>query len=262
MKLTGHEVENKLLVTGCVVAVLGCEMQSGDFEVIDIKFPEYAPQHKQSFSPKSQKKFLAIISGISAENEESNHSQLQILQEFFNGEIGDSTDHQIASEISHLIIAGNLMKTSENKISEYQINENDYGIEKNFSEIHNKMLDTPHLFQKCDQLLRNLSLAVPISIMPGASDLSNMSLPQQPFHKSLFHSCEELKEFDSFEKVTNPYFWRLNGITILGNCGQPIDDMCKYMIQDDVDRIDLMNQTLRWRTIAPTAPDTLCKFKN
>lgn len=37
--------------------------------------------------------------------------------------------------------------------------------------------------------------------------------------------------------------------------GQPLDDMLKYI--DSIDRLGLAVQTLEWRHIAPTAPDTL-----
>lgn len=54
VKLTGDSLQSKVLLTGCVVAVLGSEMTSGDFEVADVRFAEYAPQQKSQDLKKLQ----------------------------------------------------------------------------------------------------------------------------------------------------------------------------------------------------------------
>jgi DNA polymerase delta subunit 2 len=41
----------------------------------------------------------------------------------------------------------------------------------------------------------------------------------------------------------------------LGGSGQTLDDLHRYTATDD--RLALMEQTLHWRHLAPTAPDTL-----
>lgn len=45
--------------------------------------------------------------------------------------------------------------------------------------------------------------------------------------------------------------------TILVNSGQPLDDMFKYLPSPPHDRLSMAESTLRWRHMAPTAPDTL-----
>lgn len=45
--------------------------------------------------------------------------------------------------------------------------------------------------------------------------------------------------------------------TILATSGQPLNDMCKYVPTVSTTRLDLAEATLKWRHIAPTAPDTL-----
>jgi len=45
--------------------------------------------------------------------------------------------------------------------------------------------------------------------------------------------------------------------TILATSGQPLNDMCKYVPTIPTTRLDLAEATLKWRHIAPTAPDTL-----
>lgn len=45
--------------------------------------------------------------------------------------------------------------------------------------------------------------------------------------------------------------------TILATSGQPLDDMFKYVPSPPATRLGLAESTLRWRHMAPTAPDTL-----
>lgn len=44
IKLVGDCVKDALLVTGVIIGALGMETPSGEFEVIDICYPEMAPQ--------------------------------------------------------------------------------------------------------------------------------------------------------------------------------------------------------------------------
>ena len=45
--------------------------------------------------------------------------------------------------------------------------------------------------------------------------------------------------------------------SVLVHSGQPVDDMFKYVPTPPMTRLKLAESTLRWRHIAPTAPDTL-----
>src|SRR3569833_1845461 len=44
IRLVGDLLKSVLLVTGCIIAVMGTENINGELEVIDIKFPDLAPQ--------------------------------------------------------------------------------------------------------------------------------------------------------------------------------------------------------------------------
>jgi DNA polymerase delta subunit 2 len=79
--------------------------------------------------------------------------------------------------------------------------------------------------------------------------------------------------FSSFTCETNPtYFHITSGSeselassssrapisrTLLVNSGQPLNDMFKYLPSPPSTRLSLAESTLRWRHMAPTAPDTL-----
>ncbi len=88
--------------------------------------------------------------------------------------------------------------------------------------------------------------------MPGEGDPTNLSLPQSPIHPSLF---KESLVKPGFQTTTNPYLFRYNGINFLGISGQNVDDIYRFSYLEN--RLDIAESTLRWRNIAPTAPDTL-----
>jgi DNA polymerase delta subunit 2 len=55
--------------------------------------------------------------------------------------------------------------------------------------------------------------------------------------------------------VTNPWEGDIEGFRVLGTSGQTIADLSKYV--EKVKTLHIMEMMLRWRCIAPTAPDTL-----
>jgi DNA polymerase delta subunit 2 len=50
---------------------------------------------------------------------------------------------------------------------------------------------------------------MPVDVMAGPSDYSNVSLPQQPMHKCLFPGAAR---YSTFQGVTNPYEFDLQGV--------------------------------------------------
>jgi DNA polymerase delta subunit 2 len=79
-----------------------------------------------------------------------------------------------------------------------------------------------------DRCVTELVSALPVDLMPGPSDLANLSLPQQPMHRCLFPGAAQYK---SFHRVTNPYRFKLDGVSFLGTSGQNIADIQRYVTQ-------------------------------
>lgn len=82
----------------------------------------------------------------------------------------------------------------------------------------------------------------------------------------------EVARLPTFSCETNPTYLRLGAgpeftsepsnrptisRTMLINSGQPLDDMFKYLPSPPNTRLSILEDTLRWRHMAPTAPDTL-----
>lgn len=106
---------------------------------------------------------------------------------------------------------------------------------------------------------------MPIHILPGETDPSGTILPQQPFPRAMFGQIAALPTFSC---ETNPTYLRLGCApqadapaasprTLLVNSGQPLNDMFKYLPSPPHTRLAILESTLRWRHMAPTAPDTL-----
>lgn len=297
LRLTGTPLAQEMLVTGCIIAVMGTENANGDFEVIDIRVPDLPPQPLRwtksdppataNGVPRNAKRQklssegdigmddsiaagnggkIAIVSGLGISGTSAEHSvQLNMLLEFLLGE-ALSSGQSSASQISRLVIAGNSL-ASDNEALSHDIIGNARKSQKKYgydSSAYNPA-PTAHL----DDFLASLLPSMPITLIPGASDPANVSLPQQPIHSAMFprsrayssaptSTTDETGEAGWFDPVTNPWEGEIEGWKVLGTGGQNVDDVFKYV--EGEDRLGMLEAMCRWRCCAPTAPDTLCEY--
>ena len=281
IRLVGGTLKSTTLVTGCIVAVLGTENSNGELEVIDIKFPDLAPQperwaasnqakdkskstdedQEMQDSPSSSSKKIAIVSGLAFSDTDASHTlELNLLLEYLLGEaLGPSAQNEGAN-ITRLIIAGNSISTSERK------DENDATAEKKVNKKYGYDASSynPLPSQLFDDFLTEILPTMPVTLLPGAQDPANASYPQQPIHTAMFPGARvysadpKTSEPGWLDTVTNPWEAEIEGWRVLGTGGQNVDDVFKYVDSDD--RLGMMEAMCRWRCCAPTAPDTLCKF--
>lgn len=61
--------------------------------------------------------------------------------------------------------------------------------------------------------------------------------------------------FPTLRSVSNPHACRIETRFVLGTSGQPIEDIKRYSKLEDP--MDILEKTVEWAHIAPTAPDTL-----
>jgi DNA polymerase delta subunit 2 len=274
-----------ILVTGCIIGVLGTENANGELEVIDLKFPDLPPQperwalSKPSANGNSKKKSkdgdeemtdahlggsggkIAIVSGLSFSGTDSSYSlELSLLLELLLGEALDPSTQQELSQISRLIIAGNSISLEDNRPAveeetQEKRTQKKYGYDaSSYNALPSQMLD---------EFLSGLLSTMPITLLPGAQDPANASYPQQPIHTAMFPTARPYtapptsNEAGWLDNVTNPWEAEVDGWRVLGTGGQNVDDIFKYVDSDD--RLGMMEAMCRWRCCAPTAPDTLCK---
>jgi DNA polymerase delta subunit 2 len=221
--------------------------------------------------PSQTGKKIAIVSGLNISGTEGDTLNLMLLSEYLLGEALDGENQEETTNISRLVIAGN-------SISSDSIIHQPNGADEAKKPAHKKYgydssaynpTPTAHL----DQFMSELLPSIPITIMAGENDPANQSLPQQPVHPAMFpHSrgysstnlnAPEEEEPGWFDSVTNPWDGDIEGWRFLGNSGQPVDDILKYVDlggpdgKDADGRLEVMEAMLRWRSGAPTAPDTL-----
>ncbi|ORY25755.1 DNA polymerase alpha/epsilon subunit B-domain-containing protein [Naematelia encephala] len=256
------------LVTGVIMAALGMETSSGDFEVIDLCYaglpdlyqPEAGPSKGANGKGKGKAKegdmevdatngsaehtWVALVSGLSVGAQEAPADlKAQLLVEWLTGESGGTSDQQDGSRVARLILAGNSLTTP--------ISGEDDKKPKRFNSSA-KALYPSHPTKSLTVLFNDLlSSSLPINIIPGPSDPAGATLPQQPLPKVMFGG----KKVEGLESLTNPAWMEIGGRSFLGTGGQALDDIYKYLPSNS--RLGMARRMLEWRHIAPTAPDTL-----
>lgn len=282
LRLTGDFLKSNMIVTGCIVAVMGTESASGDFEVIDMKFADLAPQPDRwalsapagtkksakdddvemtdASSPGASSK-IAIVSGLNFSGEDSSYAlELNLLLEYLLGEALDPNAQAELSQISRLIIAGNSIAPANPLFGDASVDKKasakKYGYD---ASTYNAMPS-----QQLDDFLSELLPTLPVTLLPGEHDPANASYPQQSIHNAMFPrsrmftSTPGSNETGWFDTVTNPWEGEVEGWRVLGTGGQNLNDLFKYV--DSEDRLGMMEAMCRWRCSAPTAPDTLWSY--
>ncbi|KAI9671565.1 MAG: hypothetical protein M1817_003617 [Caeruleum heppii] len=289
LRLIGTPLDAHELVTGCIIAVMGTENADGDFEVVDVKLPDLPRQPQRwerddmalsSASPEKQDEAkqsrrsggkVAIVSGLAISGDEADTLTIDLLMEYLLGEATTpSLQTSSIKQITRLIIAGNSLAeatplptredlTSSSSATATKKASKKYGYD---SAAYNPA-PTAHL----DALLATLLPSLPVTLIPGATDPANVALPQQPIHGAMLPhsrayaappatvSTDSPREAGWFDATTNPWTGDIQGWRFLGTGGQNVDDVFKYVEGDD--RLEMLERMLRWRCIAPTAPDTL-----
>ncbi|KAF3903392.1 hypothetical protein ABW20_dc0109267 [Dactylellina cionopaga] len=235
---------------------MGTETASGEFEVIDLILPELPPQVERPIpkTPSENKRYVALVSGLNITGNIHESAETHLLVEYLLGEVGGPEDRSKSSSISRLIVAGNslsdpLIQVAENAAAtgaSSRAKAKKYGYDAG---AYNAKPTTT-----LDTLLSDLCTSLSVTLMPGENDPANASLPQQKMHPTMFPSAKYFTG-STFIPATNPYACEIDGVSFLGTSGQTIDDIFKYIDGDD--RLEMMEKTLRWRHVAPTAPDTL-----
>lgn len=294
LRLTGNMLKSTQLATGAIVAVLGTENSNGDFEVIDVKVPDLPRQptrwerdEKQSSQKGTGKSKIAFVSGLGITGTSGDTLSLELLTDYLLGYTGsqspvnDESAPPDASAITRLVIAGNSlgasMTTDPNEdaaTSKKKSGPKKYGYD---ASAYNASPIT-----QFDNFLAEILPSIPVTLMAGASDPANFSLPQQGIHRAMFPrsraycsnpttSAGEIPEPGWFDSVTNPWEGDIEGWRLWGSSGQNVDDVLRYLDfanssgavdanGDTEARVKIMEAMLRWRCGVPTAPDTICEF--
>ncbi|KAJ6082424.1 hypothetical protein N7499_007298 [Penicillium canescens] len=296
LRLTGNFLRTTQLATGAIIAVLGTENANGDFEVIDIKLPDLAPQPQRwegtsQSGPGTEKQSgkIAFISGLGITGTSSDTLTLELLTDYLLGYTGfsghdENSPSTSSSKITRLIIAGNSLGASVTTEAASA------GSDK--AAIAKKAMPKKYGYDasaynaspitQLDNFLAEILPSIPVTLMPGDKDPANFSLPQQGIHRAMFPQAraysappprgEDKPEAGWFDSVTNPWEGDVEGWRVWGCSGQNVDDVLRYLnfestelslegeTDDSESRVRVMEAMLRWRCGVPTAPDTIWSY--
>jgi DNA polymerase delta subunit 2 len=112
-------------------------------------------------------------------------------------------------------------------------------------------------YDEFDKFLNNLSNFINVDVMPGPDDNSSSYFPDVQINPIMLpESCNN----SQLNLVSNPYKFSnktINGekVIYLGTSGQNIDNIKKYSKLENT--LHIMQKTLEWGHLSPSAPDTL-----
>ncbi|VAI10130.1 unnamed protein product [Triticum turgidum subsp. durum] len=184
-------------------------------------------------------KYVVFVSGLSVGSSTFNPLQFQLLIDHITGHLGDENEQTIASKIVRVVVAGNSVHIAPRFLNGQTV----------------AAKDQPRIaepIKELDIMLTQLVASLPVDIMPGCNDPANFALPQQPLHRCLFSGAST---YNTFSSCPNPHQFDLDNVKFIGTSGQNIDDLYRY--SDAKDRLEFMERTLKWRHLAPTAPNSL-----
>lgn len=248
-------LKRNILVTGCIVAVLGIEIQAGIFEIMDVVYPSASPQRPLK-APANENSKIALVSGLNITDEPHFDIKLELLKQYLSGELGSNSDTNGISKVSQLIIAGDSIAPIEEKVDEDFFTTNNYG-SKNISRYNTESL------KNLNDFINDLLPSIPIALMPGNNDPAEICLPQQPLHRSVYQSNKQYVGGRSLHNLTNPAWLEMKdtGLRMLGTSGQNVDDILRYLtpetLRDPEVILTVMESNIKWQNIIPTAPDTV-----
>lgn len=117
-------------------------------------------------------------------------------------------------------------------------------------------------YDEADQFLSNISLAIETYLLPGENDISSSYFPQPKLCEFLFlHSKKTIEK--TLHLKSNPFSMHLEEFSYLMTSGQNIDNIRKFSRINENENLEknsslkIMEKTLDWGHLCPTAPDTL-----
>ena len=257
VKLVGPAANVDEFVTGVVLAAKGRVIANGEFEADEICFPAPAPQTPiaKSSAP-GPGTYVAIVSGLRVgDAAASDPKLLDLMLDYLTGNLGGAAEQSAAASVARVVVAGGALPAAEVPATSLD---------------PRQQAAAARPLRDLDVFLTTLAAAVPTCVMPGEGDPTNQALPQQPLHPCMFPEAARYAPA-TFSAATNPHDFATGGVEFLGTSGQNIDNLRAYTKTKThgdasdanaaaAETLDLMEATLRWQHLAPSAPDTLACY--
>lgn len=278
--IVGKKLLEQPLCTGIVVAVLGSETSSEEFDVIDIIYAGTSDlsydrevvqdlERESGFTSDEDQPgiYVAFLSGLRIGSSETDSLMLNLLADYLCGELLDGSDQKRTTRISSLVIIGNSISPGTVVLDDAMSRR----LTKNKKYGYDSASFDPRPIASIDGFLTEVCHSLDVVLIPGELDPTNSTLPQQPINKIMLPQAST-HIGSSLQLATNPTFITAADCSIFATSGQTIDDIIHYVniepvditgISTDsveVDPLDVVECTLKWGHVAPTAPDTLWTY--
>eukprot|EP01128_Nolandella_sp_AFSM9_P003452 TRINITY_DN1482_c7_g1_i1.p1 TRINITY_DN1482_c7_g1~~TRINITY_DN1482_c7_g1_i1.p1 ORF type:complete len:502 (-),score=113.77 TRINITY_DN1482_c7_g1_i1:107-1510(-) len=241
--LDREQIKNSL--PGSVVAVIGHGLVSGDFQVEKLFLPGCAPQTEPfpAGDSTSSGPLLALASGISFGENDSNLLHVQLFLDYVSGHLGGDELHTQQASISRIVLLGNTIVAG-----------NDFHQMKNSQRftVDKSEQSLTTIAQMADSWLSSLGYSVPVTMLPGSSDPTTYTLPQRPIPPFILPRSAKTP---TFSLVPNPHIFEVDGVRILAHSGQILDALRMYT--KGLNTLELVSLLLKCRHFAPFAPEHL-----
>ncbi|KAK9768073.1 DNA polymerase delta small subunit Cdc1 [Basidiobolus ranarum] len=237
VELTGNTLKGVTLISGVVIGVLGIQNNPGEIEILDLCFPKCVAQEALEIHQSQEPKYVALISGLNIGEDKASSLSLELLKDHLCGQLGSIQEQNFSSHIVRVIFVGNsLAKLQREEVEN-----------KAKTKIQGQSIFDGKPVKELDMFLEEICESLTVDLMPGAHDPANAILPQQPMHFAFF---ERAQRFFTFNSVTNPHCFKLDGVTFLGNSGQILDSLLQ--LSNIHHRLQIAVQTMKWRLMDPT----------
>jgi DNA polymerase delta subunit 2 len=257
------------LVTGIIAAIKGKLEERGLFSMDDIIFynlKNYTlpPRIKNTIAIEnassihkmigSDSNLIAFVSGLHFGKTDytgklplARNLFLNLLQGRFSS---DNNLNLLFKRIQRLVIAGN----SINSPDETDLVEKGSYLKADLNlRVYKTIIQN---FDDFDSYLNILSHLFKVDLMPGSEDNSSSYFPALPINPIMLPNSSNNS---TVNLIPNPYKFELDEINFLGTSGQNVDNIRKYSNLGP-NSVDILEKTLQWCHISPSAPDTCRSF--
>ncbi|CAG9329998.1 unnamed protein product [Blepharisma stoltei] len=229
------------LVTGVQIGLFGIIEHTGTFSVEKL----YFPQIEKPIQLKGRgEEYICFVSGLEMGSLGYDHILLNLFSQYIMGNLGQESLEDSRKIIRLVILGDSIYKHDEARMIDRKAI-GDASL-RGAAELANSI-------RFLDTFLSELAGVVPVDLIPGDMDPSNSSLPQQPINPHLLPSSSRYSALHSYP---NPYEFMIDNCRVLCTSGQNISVLSQFT-NPNLSFTDLMALTLKFRHLAPIAPDAL-----
>mmetsp|Transcript_39639 Transcript_39639/g.93386 ORF Transcript_39639/g.93386 Transcript_39639/m.93386 type:complete len:632 (-) Transcript_39639:107-2002(-) len=241
MQLKVSPEQVKKLATGMVTCAKGTFLSDGTFNTTGLCCAGGALLSSQITDPHppvleqegEMGPYIAFVSGLRIGAANTDAAPRKRLLDFLLGQTSDESRTALSAAVLRVVICGGCYPSST--LIEGQAT----------------------ILDEVDTLLAAIADRVPLDVMPGRNEPSNLSLPQMPLLQPFFPKA---KASENFRSRSNPHEQSLlvdgdRTLHMLGHSGQPVQDIVRCT--EGVTPVQALEMCLTASHLAPTAPDTL-----